>query len=56
MVDIMKNKSIWINNKIGNNNLDRLNKNIECDVLIIGGGISMPIILGITFFHFLDKD
>lgn len=25
-------------------------------LLIIGGGISMPIILGVTFFHFLDKD
>lgn len=25
-------------------------------LLIIGGGISMPIILGITFFRFLDKD
>ena len=25
-------------------------------VLIICGGISMPIILGMTFFRFLDKD
>ena len=24
-------------------------------LLIIGGGISMPIILGLTFFRFLDK-
>lgn len=25
-------------------------------LLIIAGGVSMPIILGITFFRFLDKD
>ena len=25
-------------------------------LLIICGGILMPIILGMTFFHFLDKD
>ena len=36
----MKNKSLWINNNVKNDKLDRLNKDIDCDVLIIGGGIS----------------
>lgn len=36
----MKNKSIWINNKINNKKMSRLDKNIECDILIIGGGIA----------------
>ena len=36
----MKNKSIWINSKIKNKRLPKLDKDIECDVLIIGGGIA----------------
>ena len=36
----MKNKSIWINNKINNNKMSKLDKNIECDILIIGGGMA----------------
>ena len=35
----MKNKSIWIQN-VKNFKLDKLNKDIDCDVLIIGGGIA----------------
>lgn len=36
----MKNKSIWINNSVKNNKLSKLDKDIECDVLIIGGGMA----------------
>ena len=36
----MKNISIWINDKIKNEKLDKLNKNIETDVLIVGGGMA----------------
>ena len=36
----MKNKSIWINNNINNKKMPKLDKNIECDVLIIGGGMA----------------
>ena len=36
----MKNKSIWINNKVKNEMFSKLDKNIECDVLIIGGGMA----------------
>ena len=36
----MKNKSIWINNKVNNKRLPKLDKDIECDILIIGGGIA----------------
>ena len=39
MVNFMKNKSIWMNN-VNNNKLEKLGKDIECDVLIIGGGIA----------------
>ena len=39
MVNSVKNKSIWIGN-IKNNKLDKLDKDIECDVLIIGGGMT----------------
>lgn len=35
----MKNKSIWMNN-VKNNKLPKLDKDIECDVLIIGGGMA----------------
>lgn len=35
----MKNKSIWINN-VKNSRLDKLDKDISCDVLIIGGGMA----------------
>ena len=40
MVNSMKNKSIWINNKIKNEMMSKLNKDIECEVLIIGGGMA----------------
>lgn len=36
----MKNKSIWINNSVKNSKMPKLNKNLECDILIIGGGIA----------------
>ena len=36
----MKIKSIWINNKIKNDKMSKLDKDIECDVLIIGGGMA----------------
>lgn len=36
----MINKSIWINSKIKNKKMPRLDKNLECDILIIGGGIA----------------
>lgn len=36
----MKNRSLWINNKIENKKLSKLNQDIECDVLIIGGGMA----------------
>ena len=36
----MKNKSIWINSNIKNERFPQLDKNIECDVLIIGGGMA----------------
>ena len=39
LVNNMKNKSIWMNN-VKNNKLDKLDKDITCDVLIIGGGMS----------------
>ena len=39
MVNYMKNKSIWVDN-IKDNKLDKLNNNIDCDVLIIGGGMA----------------
>ena len=35
----MKNKSIWMNN-VKNNRLYKLDKDISCDVLIIGGGMA----------------
>ena len=35
----MKNRSIWMNN-VKNNRLDKLDKDISCDVLIIGGGMA----------------
>ena len=36
----MKNKSIWINSRVKNSKLSKLDKDIECDVLIIGGGMA----------------
>lgn len=38
--EYMKNKSIWINNNINNERLPKLDKDITCDVLIIGGGMA----------------
>ena len=38
--DDMKNKSIWINTKIKNELQPKLESNISCDVLIIGGGMA----------------
>lgn len=50
MVNEMKN-SIWIKNVI-NNKLDKLDKDISCDVLIIGGGMA-----GLsTAYQFLDSN
>lgn len=40
MVNNMKNKSIWIGNKVKNDKLLKLNKDIESEVLIIGGGMA----------------
>lgn len=36
----MNNKSIWINNSVKNTKMSKLNKNLKCDILIIGGGIA----------------
>ena len=36
----MKNKSIWINDKVKNIKMSKLDKDLECDVLIIGGGMA----------------
>ena len=48
----MKSKSIWINNKVENNKLSKLDKDIECDVLIIGGGMA-----GLSVaYNFLDSN
>ena len=38
--ECMKNKSIWINNNVKNDMLYKLNDDIQCDVLIIGGGMA----------------
>ena len=47
----MKNKSVWINDKVNNKKLSRLDKDIECDVLISGGGIA-----GLsTAYHMMDS-
>lgn len=36
----MKNKSIWINNRIKNDMMPKLKHDINCEVLIIGGGMA----------------
>ena len=36
----MKNKSIWISDKVKNSKVTKLDKDIECDVLIVGGGMA----------------
>lgn len=47
----MKQKSIWLN-EINSNSLDSLNKNITCNILIIGGGMAgMNVALNL-----LDED
>ena len=47
--DIMKKKSIWIDtSNVKNRLLPSLNKDIECDILVIGGGIS-----GLSTSYFL---
>ena len=47
----MKNKSIWME-KVKNNKLDKLNKDITCDVLIIGGGMA-----GLSAaYHMMNSD
>jgi len=38
--DYVKNKSIWINKNVNNERLPKLDKDITCDVLIIGGGMA----------------
>ena len=40
MVNSVKNKSIWINNNIKNEKMSKLDKDISCDILIIGGGMA----------------
>ena len=46
--DSMKNTSIWKEN-VENKILPKLEKNIECDVLIIGGGMA-----GLSTAYFLS--
>lgn len=36
----MKNRSIWINKNVNNHKLPKLDKDISCDILIIGGGMA----------------
>ncbi len=45
----MENKSIWVND-IEEKSIKELNKNIKCDVLIIGGGMT-----GLNTAYFLSK-
>ena len=48
--DCMKKQSIWM--KDYKNKINKLNKDIECDVLIIGGGIT-----GLTIaYHLMNKN
>jgi len=51
MVSIVKNKSIWINSKVKNETMSKLDKDLNCEILIIGGGMA-----GLSVaYHLIDS-